>query len=244
MRLALISDVHGNAPALEAVLQKIDALGVDRILCMGDLVGYGPEPDICVDMIRERGIPCVLGNHDAAVCGRLEASFFLEPNRSLLQWTAEHLSDENRAWLDDLKLTLTQADIPGMDEGRGPWVMCHASPVQPDKWEWLDSAITCREVLEKTDYQFIFAGHTHVPALVANEMGVFGLEPGFRYLINPGAVGQSRDRDTRASFGILDTDEFSYTPYRVDYPLNRTLGAYHQIGIDHAVARRLLNLKR
>lgn len=244
MRLALISDVHGNAPALMAVLQKIDVLGADQILCMGDVVGYGPEPDQCIDLLRERGVACVLGNHDAAVCGRLEASFFLEPNRSLLQWTAENLTDENRAWLEGLKLTLTHREIPGVGEEGSPWVMCHASPLNPDRWEWLDSAITCREVLEKTDYQFIFAGHTHVPAVVANEMGIFGLEPGFRYLINPGAVGQSRDRDPRASFGLLDTEAFTYTPFRVDYPLNRTLGAYHRIGIDHAVARRLLNLNR
>lgn len=241
MKIALISDVHGNLPALRAVLQRLEGLKPDLTLCLGDLVGYGPEPTACIRLVREMGFPCVLGNHDAAVCGKLALSAFREPNRSLLQWTSDTLVEEDTAWLRSLPLIRT-SESAAEDTG-GAWVMCHATPMHPERWERLDSAITCRKVLASVPQRFVFAGHTHVPSVVADELGVFGLEPGYRYWINPGAVGQSRDGDPRACFGLLDTDASSYVHHRVSYDTNLTLAAFHEIGIDPPVARKLLNLK-
>lgn len=240
MRIALISDIHANLPALNAVMAHIDRLAPDLILCMGDLVGYGPQPFECLETIRSREIPCVLGNHDAAACGKMTLSFFREPNRSLLQWTSDHISASDAAWLRHLPLTIASSDL-GDDSQH--WLMCHASPVHPEQWQRLDSAITCRKVLGSVPYRYVFAGHTHIPSLIANELGVLGIEPEFRYWVNPGAVGQSRDSDPRASFGLLNTDAPSYQHIRVPYDVALTLSAFHDIGIDPPVARKLLNLK-
>lgn len=248
MKIALISDIHGNLPAFEAVLKRLDALKPDAIVCMGDLVGYGPQPNEVIDIIRERNIPCVEGNHDAAITGRMPLAFFREPNQSLLRWTIDALNAENTRFLKELPLTLTSAQL--RDSGNPAFegvtdqlfMIAHASPVQPERWTYLNSAVLCRKVLEQIPHTFCFVGHTHVPGVAANELGVFGMEPGFRYVINPGAVGQSRDSDKRASFGILDTEAFSYTPYRVDYNTHLTLAAFDAQEFDQGTRRRLLHL--
>jgi predicted phosphodiesterase len=248
MIIALISDIHGNLPALEAVLKRIDSIRPDAILCMGDLVGYGPQPNEVIDIIRQRNIPCVEGNHDAAITGRMPMGFFREPNQSLLKWTAENLSEDNLHYIKGLPLTWTPDmlvhagynDFDGLDSNT--FIVAHASPVQPERWSYLNSAVLCRKALEVAPQTFCFVGHTHVPGVVANELGVFGMESGFRYIVNPGAVGQSRDSDKRASFGVLDTEAFSYTPYRTDYTIERTLAAYDLQGYEMSVRKRLLNI--
>lgn len=248
MKIALISDIHGNLTALETVLDKIDLINPDLILCMGDLVGYGPQPNEVIEIIRERNIPCVEGNHDAGVIGRMPFGFFREPNQSVLRWTADNLTPENMSYLKSLKLTITSEELqelrPDLDwSDAGKFMLVHASPSHPERWEYLNSAVSCRKALEEfPQYDFIFVGHTHIPAVVANELGVFGLERGFRFVINPGAVGQNRDGDPRACFGILDTATFSYAPYRIDYPLNSTLQAYEKLGLEPRTGRRLLHV--
>lgn len=247
MKLALISDIHGNLAALETVLRRIDQLGADAIVCMGDLVGYGPQPNEVIDLVRERNIPCVEGNHDAGVSGRMPLGFFREPNQSVLRWTIEHLRDDNREWLRALRLTLTSdqlrkthpafAGIP--DE---LFYMVHASPDKPERWTYLNSAVLCRKALELVPHTFCMVGHTHIPGVVAGELGVFGMEPGFRYVVNPGAVGQSRDSDQRASFMMLEPLNFRYEHFRVEYPIQATLQAYTALGLDAATGRRLLHI--
>lgn len=248
MKIALISDIHGNLAALESVLKRIDLLMPDAILCMGDLVGYGPQPNEVIDIIRERNIPCVEGNHDAAITGRMPLGFFREPNQSLLKWTIENLSAENTQFLKGLPLKFTSGQLRETnheafsDVADDLFVVAHASPVQPERWTYLNSAVLCRKVLEVTPQTFCFVGHTHVPGVVANELGVFGMEPGFRYVVNPGAVGQSRDDDKRASFGLLNTEKFTYTPYRVEYLVDRTIRAYDTQGLSTSDRKRLLQI--
>jgi len=289
--LALISDIHGNLPAFQAVLERIDQEGVDAILCLGDTVGYGPNPSDCIDLMVKRGIPSVLGNHDACVIGKLTDTFFTEPNRGLLRWTREHLRPDQMAWLEGLPMTienrasdighrasdighrtldnghraldighraldighwtLDNDDSPPMRlavEGSGEvalnhrFIAAHASPINPEKWEWLDSAITCREVLAQVGYDFVFVGHTHVPALVPDQLGVFGLERGFKFLINPGSVGQGRDHDRRASFGILDFGSFTYRNIRVHYDTAILKAEFDKLGYAKEEIRRLINV--
>lgn len=249
MKIALISDIHGNLVALEAVLKRLDSLSYDLILCMGDLVGYGPQPNEVIDIIRERNIPCVEGNHDAAITGRMPLGFFREPNQSLLKWTMENLTPENLRFLKGMPLTYTPAGLraagfPGFDDvDDNLFFMVHASPVQPERWQYLNSAVLCRKALEHIPHTFCFVGHTHIPGVVANELGVFGMEPGFRFVVNPGAVGQSRDNDARASFMILDTEAFTYTAHRIEYNVDRTLSAFNTQGYDTTTRKRLLHLK-
>ena len=247
MKLALISDIHGNLPALEAVLKRIDQSGADAIVCMGDLVGYGPQPNEVIDLVRSRNIPCVEGNHDAGVNGRMPLGFFREPNQSVLRWTIENLREDNKTWLRNLRLTLTSdelrathPDFAGIPDNL--FYVVHASPDAPERWTYLNSAVLCRKALELVPQTFCLVGHTHIPGIVANELGVFGMEPGFRYVVNPGAVGQSRDSDQRASFMILDTEAFRCEAVRLEYPVQLTLAAYGDLGMDMATGRRLLHI--
>ncbi len=276
VRLALISDIHGNVSAFRAVLECIDQEGVDAILCLGDTVGYGPNPSECIDLMIERGIQSVLGNHDACVIDKLTDSFFSEPNRRLLRWTREHLRPDQMAWLEGLPMTIEHrtlgivhwasnighrtSDIDAPDapdavdhpdaqatDPQSPipdprFIAAHASPINPDRWQWLDSAITCREVLSQVDYDFVFVGHTHVPALVPDQLGVFGLEKGYKFLINPGSVGQGRDHDRRASFGILDVGNYSYRNIRIHYDTAIHQAELDKLGYTKEEIRRLTNV--
>jgi predicted phosphodiesterase len=232
MRLALISDIHANLPALRATLTQLDGLGYDDILCLGDLVGYGCQPRECLDLIAGRGIVSLLGNHDAGVAGTLTLNHFREPNRSVIRRTAEMLTDEQIAYLKGLPLT---AD--GFD---GLWTAAHASPVNPAAWAYLDTARRCREVLDRVPETFVFAGHTHVPGVVANEIGVFGIRPGHRYVINPGSVGQPRDGDRRASAGIFDFEAYTWIPVRAEYDTAAALEGCGDLGLTRETARKLL----
>jgi|AntRauTorckE6833_2_1112554.scaffolds.fasta_scaffold60085_1 predicted phosphodiesterase len=237
-KLALISDVHANLPALNAVLNKLDAHSPDAFLCLGDLVGYGPHPEACLKIIRERQIPCVLGNHDAGVTGVLPPSHFRNPNRSLIEKTSELLSENDISWLKSLPYTLKD-ELNGL-----PWIAAHASPKDPEKWEYVESAMYVRNLLSENDYQFIFIGHTHKPALVADQLGVKSFKKGHKYLINPGSVGQSRDGDRRASCALIDTIKMEYHNFRVDYDIQSVVTDLQQMGFSREAADHLMRLNR
>ena len=249
MKLALISDIHGNYPALKAALEQLDNLSIDAWLCLGDLVGYGPFPEECVTEIRKRNIPTLMGNHDAGVVGRMPLEAFKEPNRSVLEASQSMLSEENLSFLKQMPLMLTSDEF---SQASGeqisfayPWLATHASPVEPGKWEYLDSAIRCREVLQEFPaYDFIFVGHTHRPALVPDKLGTFGMKKGNRYLMNPGSIGQPRDEDKRSSIMVLDMENYRYENIRIDYNVEDTIEGYKAMGISKRHARRLLNLKK
>lgn len=234
MKLGILSDVHGNLPALEACLNVLSEENVNQILCLGDIVGYGPQPNECIDTLRNHNIPSLLGNHDAATINRISMKMFREPNASLLEWTRKNLTKENREYLQDCPLIITDDN----------WIAAHASPIKPERWTYLRSAMVCRNVLEQVDQPICFVGHTHMPGFVANEIGVFNVQKGYKYVINPGSVGQSRDEDPRASFGIFDFDAFSYKNYRVEYPVEDTLNELKHIGYDDKQAKRLLHIKK
>lgn len=236
MKLALISDIHANLAALEAVLHHLDAQAPDAVYCLGDLVGYGPQPNEVIDIIRARNIPCVEGNHDAGATGHMPLEHFREPNRSVIDWTRKNLTPTNLAFLKSLPLTID------VNTTHHSLLTTHASPIEPHKWHYLNSAVKCRKVLETVSADIVCVGHTHIPGLVANELGVFGMEKGYRYVLNPGAVGQSRDEDPRAAYAILDLDAFTCTFHRVSYPVSETLDAYRALGMDTATGMRLLHL--
>lgn len=220
MKLGIISDIHANLPALRVCLDWLDEEGVDEIICLGDVVGYGPYPNECCDLLREREIVSVLGNHDGAITGDVLLKVFRKPNYSLLKWTDKHITTQNRGYLRSFEYTMTN-DI---------WIAAHASPEHPERWTYLDSALTCRRILKNVDQDFVFVGHTHKPGIIAENLGTFSVRPGSRYVINPGSVGQSRDHDWRASFGILDLKSRSYQNIRLDYQVQELLDRYTSIG--------------
>ena len=234
MLLALISDIHANLPALEASFNQIDEHKPDLIISLGDVVGYGPKPAECIDFLRSRGIKNLMGNHDAGVVGKQDLALFRDPNQSLLKWTTQHLNAEQLAYLDSSEYTSVNEEYD--------FLCVHASPIEPEKWRYIQSAIDGRKILEKIPQKLCFVGHTHVPAIVPDRLGVFSVKPGVRYIINPGSIGQPRDSDKRASFGLFNFDDFSYKNYRVDYNKSHVFQQFEEIGIPRDVAKRLMPL--
>ncbi len=229
MKILLLSDIHGNFEALQAVMQKATRLEYDRIVCLGDLVGYGPQPVEVVSYIREHDIPCVLGNHDAGVAGLISLEFFRDPNRSLLKKTQELLDAENLEWL---------AGLPKTIHGDN-WVAAHATPLQTQNWPYLDNSRACQEVLAHIKEELCFVGHTHRSGIVADRIGVFRVTKGNRYVINPGSVGQSREKDKRASFAIVDTENVTCSILKTEFDRSIIMDLLGNMGFNSAEAKRL-----
>lgn len=222
MRYAIISDIHANVEALEAVLEDIDRRRVDKIVCLGDIVGYNANPNETVDLIRERGILTIAGNHDLRGAGDQEPVGFNPQARSAILWTRDQITPENKAFLASLPITLAVDDL---------FLMVHGSVNSADDYILSTSeAIANFELLRKEgDLHICFFGQTHKPAIFVQDEGrVFlvrgeGKEYDFMlrdrayYLINPGGVGQPRDQDERAAYLIYDSYRDRVSFFRVVY---------------------------
>lgn len=231
-KIALISDIHGNLPALEAVLKELGKRNPDIWICLGDIVGYGPYPSECIDIIREKNMMCVLGNHDAGVAGLLSLKHFRNPNQRLIELTKTLLTTEQLKWLKNLPLIVEEDD----------WVAAHASPINPQKWKYIDSAFTARDILTKINKKICFIGHTHRPSIVSSKIGLNNFSQNSSYLINPGSVGQSRDHDYRASCTILDLNKWDYENIRIEYNTEPVLTALMKLGFSRNESNHLLKL--
>jgi predicted phosphodiesterase len=220
MLIAVLSDIHGNLVALKAVLEA--AAGVDAIWCLGDTVGYGPQPEACLSLMMERAALCVAGNHDRAAIRQINVEDFNSDARRAAQWTETQLSDESRAFLDGLPERLVEGDF----------TLVHGSPRNPI-WEYLISARSAERSFEHFDTTCCLVGHTHLPSIFilvdgrvranyapADSEIVF--EPGTRYILNPGSVGQPRDENPLAAYLILDTEARRATWRRVEYDIAET----------------------
>lgn len=231
-RIGLISDIHGNLSALEAILSVLDKEEPDYWLCMGDIVGYGPEPKECLDLIIDRNMLSVLGNHDAGVIGKVSLNHFRNPNRKLIELTRTLITKEQMEWLNQLPLTLKNE--------KDSWFAVHASPNSPEKWEYLESAFVVREILKEMEYNFCFVGHTHKPVLVSDIIGINRLQNGNKFLINPGSVGQPRDSIQKASCGLIDTVNYEYKNIRINYDTESVLYKLESLGFTREEAERLM----
>jgi predicted phosphodiesterase len=240
MRVAVLSDIHANREALEAVEARLAELRVDQVWFLGDAVGYNADPGWCLARVKALAACSVRGNHDKTVSDPANLDWFNEVAREALVWT--------RRQLDGRGLELL-AELP-----RGPlaagerWVLCHGTPADEDQY-----LIQARQA--ESAFRFLtanfpgtevaFFGHTHVPVIVAEKGRTlppqerFVLRPGVRYLINPGSVGQPRDRVSLASFGVLDEGEGVYEHYRVPYPIETTQRKILAAGLPRALADRL-----
>lgn len=229
MRTAVISDIHANRIALEAVLADAERIGVDSIVCLGDVVGYGPEPVACIELVRSRCAWTLAGNHDDAVSGRREHSDFVDEAADAVVRHRAALSREDRSWLGDL---------PYAKEGEN-WIAAHGSPVSPEEFGYVDDETSAKAAFDACPVQLIFVGHTHEPGLfVTGRSGRvyrlpptdFSLEPHKRYLVNAGSVGYPREAGgvCRSSYVVYDSDEnalvFRFLPFSISSVLARGSG--------------------
>ncbi len=238
MRILVISDVHANLPALEAVLAR--APSYDAIWNLGDTVGYGASPNECLDLLTETGAnPSLVGNHDLAAVGLLPIGWFNVYAAQAAGWTTMQLTEENRF---RIRSGFTSESI-------GEWFLVHGSPRDParDYVQTVDDAV---DALGAVAARFVLCGHTHVPMLVELRPGspanARTVEPGTPYslagtraLINPGSVGQPRDRDPRASVVLLDTDTHHVTWHRIAYDIAAAQRAILTAGLPGELAKRL-----
>ncbi len=241
MRIAALTDVHANLPALEAVLAAIDEEKIDEIWCLGDVVGYGAEPDACTALVRERSDLCLVGNHDLAVLGALEISAFSEAAAEAVAWTRENVSEATLEFLRELE-PFAQRDGIGL---------FHASPRDP-VWEYVLSGEQADACLDVQEERIALIGHSHVALFFsriidgarhmrgaqANDGALLDLESG-RWLVNPGSVGQPRDGDPRAAWLALDTTEATARFHRVAYDIDRTARSIVDAGLPQRLADRL-----
>jgi diadenosine tetraphosphatase ApaH/serine/threonine PP2A family protein phosphatase len=229
MRIGLFSDTHANLEALGSVLDALDAAKVDQLVCLGDTVGYGADPNPCCDLVRTRAAFCILGNHDAAVAGRMDYSYYYDAARQALDLHASLLSAENMTWLKTLPYERRQGHVN----------FCHGSPVNLEEFDYVFSTEQAARCLpqwgELADVTFI--GHSHLCkafALSADDVHEvvaqrFEIRPGFRYIVSVGSVGQPRDYDNRASYAIYDEKarifEFHRVPYDIESAANKIFAA-------------------
>jgi len=239
MRIAVISDVHSNLIALDAVLAR--AGSVDAVWHLGDVVGYGPEPDAVVERLAAVGAVGVRGNHDAAACGGTEIEWFNPDARSAMEWTRGAISERTRSWLADLPERRELADF----------TLVHGSGRDPI-WEYVTSSTAAHASLATMTTPHGINGHTHIPVAylaVGDRVGRLDPERGAsggavnlrsgRFLLNPGSVGQPRDGDPRASYLILDTDAGTATWQRVPYDVAAVGAAMRAAGLPARLAERL-----
>jgi predicted phosphodiesterase len=213
MRYGVISDVHANLPALETVLAALERLRVDAYACAGDLVGYGPQPNECVDVVRRLGAACVAGNHDLIVLGELNDERCIPLARNSLRWTRSVLDDDARERLAALRLSATAHGV----------ALHHGAPGDPQRYVVSDDEAFA--ALDDVGAPILIVGHTHRPmaigrrrgSLLRGGTGSVSLEPDEPVLLNPGAVGQSRSRDPRARVMVLDLAQRVATFHALDY---------------------------
>jgi diadenosine tetraphosphatase ApaH/serine/threonine PP2A family protein phosphatase len=244
MRLALISDIHSNLPALEAVLDSIGERKLETIWCLGDVVGYGANPDECTRIAEERCEVCLVGNHDLAVLGEIDISTFSPAAEAAVEWTRSNCEQRTLNYLRRLKPADEDRDIG----------LYHASPRDP-VWEYVLSLDAAAECMAMQKQRVSFVGHSHVAlhftmpeggetdgdeAKGAQAPGGTKLEIGEgRWLINPGSVGQPRDGDPRAAWLELDTDKWTAEFHRVDYDIDRAAKAIGDAGLPEQLGGRL-----
>jgi diadenosine tetraphosphatase ApaH/serine/threonine PP2A family protein phosphatase len=237
VRVAVLSDIHSNAPALEAVVAGMGA--VDQVWVLGDIVGYGPHPDEVVARLASLGALAVQGNHDAAVLGRIPVGTFNAQARVAVEWTALTVAPATRAWL------AAQPD----SRVEGDFTLVHGSPREP-LWEYLITIPAARLNLAAFATSHCLVGHTHFPLVFRDDDGQVEVLPagdgarlqldGRRCILNPGSVGQPRDGDPRAGLMLLDTETGVAEWRRVAYPVAQTQRAIRSLPLPVSLADRLM----
>jgi predicted phosphodiesterase len=239
MRVAIVSDVHGNRHAFEAVLDAVEASGAEELWCLGDLVGYGAEPDACVELARRHAAICLVGNHDLAVRGEIPFEQFTRGAELAARWTQEIIDPASLAYLAEL-------EPQRLDEPTG---LFHASPRDP-VWEYVLSPLQAELCLDAAQHRVTCIGHSHIALAFSRRDGVpatgetrpqgteLDVSAG-EWLLNPGSVGQPRDGDPRAAWLLLDLDGWRASYQRTEYDVAGAAGAIRAARLPDSLAERL-----
>lgn len=240
MKYLVFSDVHGNLEALEAVLARGEEAGAEFHVCLGDIIGYGADPNACVEMVRSLpAFACVKGNHDAAVIDPGERSFFHSVALEGVLFTEATLSDENKQFIAKLPYTYTSDGI---------FIAVHASPFRPESWEYVLDQGGARRAFGAMRQQLAFIGHSHTPVVFRDDGRAERFLPGdrleigdgIRYVVNVGSVGQPRDGNPDASFVVFDDETRTVEILRVEYDRKTAAEKILKAGLPPVLAERLL----
>ncbi|HEX5054606.1 MAG TPA: metallophosphoesterase [Planctomycetota bacterium] len=242
MRIGILGDIHANTEALQAVVAALRSDGVDTWVQVGDIVGYGPEPSECIDLVRELGCVTCLGNHDAAVLDQLDTSYFNNFARAAIHWTRPRLRPSDLQFLRSLQLVVRQP----------PFTVVHGTLHLPEQFGYVISPVEALDSLEHQDTRLCFVGHSHVPAIYLRrdaapqdihvvphseaEISFRGFD---RVLMNVGSVGQPRDEDPRAAYGLVDTELEIACIRRVHYDIAGVQRKIREAGLPDVLANRL-----
>lgn len=239
MRYAIISDVHSNLEAFESVISEIRRESPAQILFLGDIVGYGPDPNECIEKIKEAADIVLIGNHDHAAIGLTDVSYFNTYARAAIEWTMSQLNDRERSYLSELPMTgeFTSDDI----------FLVHATPRRPQDWNYIFTMEDIIENFECFTRKICFLGHSHIPVVIAMDnsgrLGVLKdevtIEEGHRYIINVGSVGQPRDGNPDAAYVIYDTQSSIVRIKRVSYDYHITQEKMKKAGLPDYLINRL-----
>jgi len=239
VKIAFISDVHANLEALQVTLADIEKQHVDRVHFLGDAVGYGSEPNPCVELIASTCDIKLLGNHDYAALGLEAPTAFNDVARVSIEWTLKELSSRATTALADFEMEGTDGDF----------YMTHASPRTPELWEYVLNIESARDQFEHFEQQVAFVGHSHLPAFFCRRPdGTISqryvteseLDPESRYIINVGSVGQPRDHDPRACYVTVDRDTQIIRYHRVEYDVSKAIAKIESQGLPQILGERLL----
>jgi diadenosine tetraphosphatase ApaH/serine/threonine PP2A family protein phosphatase len=238
MRYAIVADIHSNLEAFTAVLEDIEhGGGVEELWCLGDIVGYGPDPHQCIQLLRQYQHICVTGNHDQGVTGKVDTTYFNPDAATACQWTTQQLSSEDIEYLDSLPLTIE----------KDGFTLAHGSPRDPI-WEYIISTSIAGENFNFFTSPYCLVGHSHIPLVFTFDNGACTFSrfsPSARLflgktrlIVNPGGVGQPRDGNPQASYAIYDSETSVVRLFRVDYDIKATQDKMMQHGLPiHLIVR-------
>jgi diadenosine tetraphosphatase ApaH/serine/threonine PP2A family protein phosphatase len=229
MRIAIISDIHSNLEALKRALAEIEREKIDEVVCLGDIVGYGANPNECVDMVRVLTPHVILGNHDEAAIDLSRTEFFNPFARIAAEWTADTLTEENKDYIADLPFTLDRNDL----------FFVHASPVDPGDWNYILTPSDAAENFHAVPSEVCFIGHSHVPEVFGEDVWTRNIIRGEKFIVNVGSIGQPRDGNPMLSFGIFDTEQWGYRNVRLEYDIDLAAFKIRKAGLPKNLADRL-----
>ena len=236
MRYAILSDIHANYDALETVLNELKNENIDKYVCVGDIVGYGSQPDRCVDKVREMTVACVAGNHDFATIEKTNIEFFNTYAKEATLWTRQKLSEDDKQYLKNLKLVEETEDF----------TIVHGTLYAPALFDYIQTTFDAYLSLQVLKTDLCFVGHSHVPisfflddAVTYSVEPEIELNPGVKAIINVGSVGQPRDDNPKAAYAIYDTEQKKVWIKRVEYDVEAAAQKIVEAGLPEILGERL-----
>lgn len=230
MRIAVISDIHANLEALQKALELIEEKNVDEIVCLGDIVGYGANPNECLELVRQTTPHVILGNHDEAAVNAERLEDFTPHAKVAAAWTQRALTEDSKTYIRSLPRTLERQGL----------LFVHSSPQEPEAWHYIISIADAHFNFSCFSQPVCFIGHSHVPGVFSEDLWRREVTRGVKSIVNVGSVGQPRDRDWRLSFGVFDTETWTYENVRSEYDVQTASEKILKAGLPRPLAERIL----